>query len=132
MRLAPLPVHVFFSLGLNFGLECLRTNPWKFQPTITISRLLTLRTPANYRNRDTNKTKTKVQILKRGALRHPALISDITLMVRCCTNVCFLPKKTCEALFENRGENRDLEKLIGSKQCYYIMFTKQMWMKKRN
>ena len=126
MRLAPLLVDMFLGPGLSFDSECLRTNPLKFQSTVTISRSLTLRTPTNDRNRDTNKTKTKVQILKRCALRHPALTSNITLMVRCCTNVCLLPKKTCEALFKNRGKNRDLEELVGSKPCYYIMFTKQM------
>ena len=77
-----------------------------------------------------NKTKTKLQILKRCAIRQSALTSDNMLMVRCCTNVCLLPTKTCEALFKNRGDNRDLEELVWSKQCYYIMFTKQM--KKRS
>ena len=41
-------------------------------------------------------------------------------MVRCCTNICCLPTKTCEALFENRGNNRDLKELVGKRQCYYI------------
>ena len=76
-------------------------------------------------NRVTNKTKTKLQILKRCAIRHPVLTSDNTLMVRCCTNVCLLPTKTCESLFKKRGNNTDLEELVGSKQCYYIMFIKQ-------
>ena len=48
MRLAPLPVNMFFGPGLSFDPECLRTNPRKFQPTVTISRLLTLRTPTNF------------------------------------------------------------------------------------
>ena len=77
-------------------------------------------------NRVINKAKTKLQILKRCAMRYPALTSDITLMVRCCTNIYLLPTKTCQALFKNRGKTRDLEELVGSEQCYYIMFTKQM------
>ena len=77
-------------------------------------------------NRVTNKTKIKLQILKRSAMRHPALTSDNTLMVRYCTNICLLPGKTCEALFKIEEKYKDLKELLGSKQCYYTMFTKQM------
>ena len=35
-------------------------------------------------------------------IRHPALVLDNTLMVRCCTDICLFPSKTCEALFKNR------------------------------
>ena len=45
MRLATLPVNMFFGPGISFDSECLRTNPWNVQPTVTTSRLLTLRTP---------------------------------------------------------------------------------------
>ena len=71
------------------------------------------------------KLKKKKQILKRSAIRHPALTSDNTLMLKCCINICLLPTKTCDALLKNRGKYRDLTELVRSKQCYYIMFTKE-------
>ena len=67
-------------------------------------------------NRVTNKSKIKLQLLKRSPIRHPALTSDKTLMVRCCTNICLHPTKTCEALFKKRGKYGDL-KLVGSSMC---------------
>ena len=68
MRLAPLPVNMFFGLGLSFDPECLRTNPRKVQPIVTICRLLTLRTPSNdgYQ-RGFTKQKTRIRSdCKRG------------------------------------------------------------------
>ena len=58
------------------------------------------------------KLKKKLQILKRSTVRHPTLISDNILMVRCCTKICLLPSKTCEALFKNRGKKSKFEGIV--------------------
>ena len=38
--LVPLLVNIFFGPGLGFDPEYLRTNPWKFQSTVTISQII--------------------------------------------------------------------------------------------
>ena len=50
-------------------------------------------------------------------------------MVRCCSNICLLPGNICDVLFKNRGKNQKFEIW---RQCYYNIFSKQIWMKKRN